>query len=283
MRVRPSVGPARARGALAFAALVSASCGASLMKLPSGPGGPAADAVSALDQATRACRAVRTLTAEVSVSGSAGGRRVRTRLSAGVAAPASARLEAIASFGPPLFIFVATGDDATMFLPRDGRVLEHGRPDAVLEAVASVPFTASDLREAITGCASGGSGAGDARRFGDDWRAVTATNGGALYLHRERSNAPWRLVASVGRAENGQGWRAEYRDFLNDLPRTVRVTSVGAPAFDLHLAISQVEINVPLEAAVFHVQIPASASPITLDELRQSGPLGAGSTKSDGR
>ena len=60
--------------------------------------------------------------------------------SVGVAAPASARLEAVAPFGPPLFIFAATDDDATLLLPRDERVLEHGRPAEVLDAVAGVPL-----------------------------------------------------------------------------------------------------------------------------------------------
>ena len=55
----------------------------------------------------------------------------------------------MAPFGQPLFIFVATGDDATLLLPRDERVLEHGRPDAVLEAVAGVPLGAADLHDDI--------------------------------------------------------------------------------------------------------------------------------------
>jgi hypothetical protein len=44
-------------------ALCSASCGAPLMKLPSGPGTPASDGRDALADATSACRAVTTLTA----------------------------------------------------------------------------------------------------------------------------------------------------------------------------------------------------------------------------
>ena len=103
------------------------------MKLPAGPGAPAPDAADALAQATSVCRGIRTLTAEVAASGKAAGSRFRGRLSVGVAAPASARIEAVAPFGPPVFIFVATNDDATLLLPRDDRVLEHGRPDEVLE------------------------------------------------------------------------------------------------------------------------------------------------------
>lgn len=280
MRARPAVlGTASesCRGLSALllgaVALASASCGGQLMRLPSGAGDPAADALSALDEATSACRAVRTLTAEISVSGSVGGRRVRARLSAGVAAPASARLEAVAPFGQPLFIFVATGGEATLLLPRDGRVLQHGRPDAVLEAVAGAPLDAEALRETITGCAAESSAALDARRFGDAWRVVAAKNGGALYLHREGSRARWRLVAVVARVGSGRSWRAEYRDFRDDLPRTVRLASTDAHVFDLRLALSQVETNVPLGPDVFRVHVPASAHPITLDELRGSGPM----------
>jgi len=41
-----------------------------------------------------------------------------------------------------------------------------------------------------------------------------------------------------------------------------------------------VEATVTLDEAVFRVQIPGAARAITLDELRQSGPLAAGA---DGR
>ena len=134
-------------------AVRAASCGAPLMKLPAGPGAPAADAADALPQATAACRGIRTLTAEVAASGKVGGQRFRARLSVGVAAPASARLEAVAPFGPPIFILAANDDDATLLLPRDERVLEHGRSAEVLDAVAGVPLGAADLRAVLTGCA----------------------------------------------------------------------------------------------------------------------------------
>src|SRR6202011_171051 len=115
-------------------------CGAPLMKLPSAPAAPAPDAPNALAEALGRCENLRTLTAEVAVSGTAGGHRIRGRLTAGLAAPASGRLEAPAPFGQPIFIFVVTGDDAPLWLPRDQRVLEHARPDVVLDAVAGIPL-----------------------------------------------------------------------------------------------------------------------------------------------
>jgi hypothetical protein len=255
---------------VAIAALWSVSCVAPLMKLPAGPGTPAPDADSALAQATARCHGIKTLTAEIAISGSAGGRRLRARLLAGVASPASVRLEATAPFGPPVFIFVATGDDATLLLPRDARVLEHGRPDAVLGAVAAIPFDAVDLFTTLIGCVPDGSGT-DGRSLGPDWRLVhvAARQTYDVYLHRDGAAQPWRLVATVRQSPTDASWRTEYADFQNELPRAIRLRSTTSKdsGFDLALALSQVEINVPLGADVFRVEIPSSADPITVDEL----------------
>jgi hypothetical protein len=267
------------RAGCAGAALFVLSCGARLLDLPSGSGTPAPDAAEAVDQATRACRAVSSITAAISVSGSIGGRRVRGRLDVGAAAPASARLEAVAPFGL-LFTFVARGDEATLVLHRDRRVLEGGRPEAVLEAVTGVPLDAPALRQALTGCAAGFSIDG-ARQFGDGWRSVQAGDD-LVYLRRLSPNEPWRLVAVVYRGQPGRPeWRAEYRQFEDGLPRIVRFTSRPRDAFDLTLELSQLELNTPLGPAVFEVNVPPSFDPITLDELRRAGPF-AGGAADDG-
>ena len=263
------------RGVLLVLALFGASCGAPLMKLPSGPDAPAPDVTDALAQATGACRDIRTLTAEVAASGKAAGGRFRGRLSVGVAAPASARIEAVAPFGPPVFIFAATNDDATLLLPRDDRVLEHGRPAEVLNAVAGVPLNAADLHATLTGCAPPVPQP-QGRERGSGWRLVTGgAEGDALYLHRDSASQPWRLVAVIHRPPGQPAWRADYRDHQHGLPRSIRVSSVdagAAAAFDLTLGLTQVETNVALEPAVFRVEIPQSAVPITLDELRHARP-----------
>jgi hypothetical protein len=258
--------------AVAFVSALSAACSGQLLKLPAGPGALAADASEVLEQATGPCRRVSALTVEIAVSGSIGGRRTRGRLSAGLARPASARIEAVAPFGQPVFIFVATGDDATLLLPRDNRVLEHGRPDAVLEAVAGVPLDAPGLLSVITGCAAAPDAAG-MRALGDMWR-VAADGSDEVYFKRDKAGEPWRLVATVHRAQGG-GWRGEYRNFQNGLPQAIRLVSAVAKRFDLQLGLSQIDANTPLAADVFRVQIPASAAAITLEDLKQSGPLGA--------
>jgi hypothetical protein len=264
---------------LSILVTLAAACRPSLMRLPSGAATPVApaEAAAALEQATSGCAAVRTLTAELSVNGSAGDRRLRGRLLGGVAAPASVRLEALAPFGQPIFIFVAINDQATLLLPRDERVLQGGRPDAVLEAVTGVPLAATDLETTLTGCApQDPPPPSDARQFGDTW-IVIASSGGELYLRRGSPGGSWELVAATRNASAGR-WRAEYAERQADVPRSIRVTSIDAAgntgrAFDLRLTLSQVEINTPLPSEAFSVRVPPAAIPISLDELRASGPL----------
>lgn len=271
------VGPLRL---VILASFAAASCGRPLMKLPNGPGEPASDLADALNQATAKCQTVSSLTAEVAVSGSIGGERVRARLVTGVARPGSARLEGYA-FGQPIFVFVATDPDGTLLLTRDQRLLEHERPGLILEAIAGVPLDAADLREALLGCATR-SAAENGRRFGDDWRIVPGASVD-LYLHRDARTGPWRLVASEHHAASEKAWRAEYHDFAGGLPREIRFISRAASRFDLRLQLSQVELNPDLPSAAFQVTVPARAQRITLDDLRREGPLGAFGQPADGR
>jgi hypothetical protein len=262
-----------------LAALWCSACAPPLMKLPSGPATPAGDGRDVVADATGACRRVTSMTAEMAVSGSVGGQRVRGRMLVGIARPAergvpgldSIRLEAAAPFGAPLFIFVARGADATLLLPRDDRVLEHGKPDEVLDAVAGVPLDPADLRTVLTGCAV----APDveaARQPNPEWRLIP-DGPGQLYLHREGPSGPWRLVAAVREPQHAEGWRAEFREFQDGLPQDIRLTSLTPKRFDLRLELTQVETNVPLGSDAFSVQIPRGAKAMTLAELRSSGPL----------
>jgi hypothetical protein len=258
-----------ARAAALIGALVTASCGAPLMKLPSGAGVPATDTADVLARATAACAKVSTISAEVGVTGKVNGHRVRGRLLAGLAAPDSLYMEAPAPFGAPLFVLGASRGDATLLLPRDRRVLEHGRPDDVLAAITGVPLNPSDLRQTLTGCATNASPDAQTRAFGSDWRVVDGNP--ALYLRRERSTDPWRLVSSV--RSGADGWRTDYSDFTSDLPRRIRLLSNTSNRFDLRLALSQVDLNVDLEPSTFRVTVPSAVQPISLEELRAGGPL----------
>src|SRR4051812_22440018 len=177
--------------AVSLVSVVSAGCSAPLLKLPPGPGALAPDGRMAIDDATAVCRRVSTITVEIAVSGSIGGHRTRARLSAGLARPDSARIEAVAPFWQPVFIFVFAKEEATLLLPRDSRVLEHGRPDAVLEAVAGVPLDAPALLAVITGCAVAPDAA-STRALGETWRVAT-DGSNEVYFNREGLSVLWRL------------------------------------------------------------------------------------------
>lgn len=259
----------RFRSFVVIAAATTAACAPAVMKLPSGQGAPV-DARDAVLDATTVCTGVRTFSAEVGVSGSAGGQRLRGRLLVGAAAPDSARIEAIAPFGPPVFIFVARNQEATLLLPRDERVLEHGKPSQVLEAVSGLPLDAADLRRALTACLSDPR-PGDGRAIGEDWRVVPDPPDTA-YLRRDSRGASWRVVAVIHTPSDGLPWRAEYTAFEGGLPRGVRLISTDSKRFDLRLALSQVDVNPSLDADAFRVQVPRSASPITIEELQNARP-----------
>ena len=175
-----------------------------------------------------------------------------------------------------MFIFVANGDDATLLLPRDNRVLQHGRPDAVLEAVAGPRLDAEQLRETLTACPPAAAGV-NGRQFGADWRVV-AVGPTDVYLRRGAPAARWQVVAALHHAAGGAArsseWRSEYADFDAGLPRTIRLANAAGKRLELHLNLPQVETNARMGPEVFRVQVPADAVPIALDELRRSGPLG---------
>jgi hypothetical protein len=57
-------------------------------------------------------------------------------------------------------------------------------------------------------------------------------------------------------------------------PGVVRLRSSGAgPAVNVTATLSQIETNTDLDANVFDIDVPAGTMPMTLDELRETGPL----------
>ena len=143
---------------------------------------------------------------------------------------------------------------------------------AMLGAVAGVPLNAADLYATLTGCAPAGQ-VSQGRDLGNDWRIVHVSAGQVsyeLYLHRDTPALPWRLVATMREGATDAVVRVEYRDFQNGLPRAIHIKGLEQEAFDLTLALSQVETNVPLGDDVFRIEIPPSAVPITVDELRRA-------------
>ena len=256
----------------ACVAAVSAACAPRPLELPTGPGVPFGEAAAAYAEATTACGAARTLTAELSVSGRAGRVKLRGRVLAGLERPDAVRLEGLAPFGAPAFVFVSKNGRATLLLPRDNRVLRDAPPAEIVEALMGVAMAPPALAAALTGCGVPLSEARNGRRFGEDQAAIDLASGATVHLRRQ--GARWGIVAAV--ASLPRAYTVEYPDWQTERPGRVRVrTGDGAPVVaELSVTLSQVDINTELDPAAFEVEVPADAAPITLDELREAGPLG---------
>jgi outer membrane lipoprotein-sorting protein len=267
-------GPARAGrlwrggGALILCAAIVSACSSRPPALPTNGGSPFPDAASAYAAATAQCRGVKTLSAELALSGRAGGSKVRGRLLGGFAEPGQVRLEAPAPFGRPVFVLVIRDGAATLVLNREHRVVKDAPPVALVEALAGVPLGPDELRAAVDGCGLGIADVASGQTYPGGWARLEG-NGGALWLRQVESQ--WRIAAAVrGDLE------LRYDDYQSGRPATVRLRMTNAEsATDITVRLSQVDINVPIDAAAFQVEIPEDAVPMTLEELRRGGPLGA--------
>jgi hypothetical protein len=252
-------------------ALAAGACAPKRLTLPAGPGTPVPDYRAPFDQASASCRGVRTLRATIALSGRASGQRMRGTLLAGMEAPDAVRLEGVAPFGAPVFILVAQRGSATLLLPRDERVLTGVSASDILEALAGVRVDPPTLRAMVSGCVVADPEPVGGRAYPNGWMAVDIGNGATAYLRQAQGQ--WRLVAGLI-----PGLEVQFGQFEGTLPREIRVfsraDSPSAVPVALTLALSDVSANVTLNPAAFRVDVPAGAVPITLDELREAGPLG---------
>jgi hypothetical protein len=255
------------RLSIVLAAVVAlTSCAARPPARPSGAGTPDATAVTSFAQATRHCAGLKTLTAELRLSGRAGGERLRGTLHTGLAAPAALRVEAVAPFGQPFFILAGRDNRATLLLPRDAQILRDAPVPDVLSRLTGLALSASDLRLILTGCLSEPANPTNGLAFSRNWQAVDLERGVTAYV-RTVDGAP-----AVVAADHGE-WRVDYALHRNGLPREVRIRSVSGDV-DMRAALQQVEVNTEIDARAFEVSAP-DAAPITLDHLRSVVPLRA--------
>jgi hypothetical protein len=262
---------ARAAACVGLVLLAAAlpACAPRRLQLPSGDGEPFPAYADAFREATAGCRDVRTISAELGISGRAGGQKLRGRATAGIAAPASIRLEGTAPFGPPVFVLAADGARATLLLPRDNRVASGESPAAILDALVGLHLDPADLLSILAGCVVPDPQAVAGRGFSGNWARIDLADGASLYLQRDGGQR-WSVRAGARRA-----LRVEYEGDGPGLPTAVRVTVAGSgAASDIRLAMSQVDVNGVLGPEVFRVKVPPDAQPISLDELRQAGPMG---------
>lgn len=254
------------RAGAVFLLLLTIGCAPKAPVLPSGAGVPFPGFADAYAQATDGCRQVTTLTAVLSLSGRAGAERLRGRIDAGLDAPDRIVLEATAPFGRPYFVLAASGDRSTLVLPRDARVLRGAPPQAIVEAMTGVSLDPGELRMVLAGCGIPGATPVSGQSFEGGWASIDA--GTATHWLRQ-ADGRWRVAASVRDA-----LAVHYADFGVSRPATVRIRVSAGRDADLTLRLSDVDVNVPLDPAVFELEVPPDATPITLEELKRAGPLG---------
>jgi hypothetical protein len=189
-------------------------------------------------------------------------------LISGFERPASMRLEMVAPFGPAGFILVTQGSQAVLLLPRDERVVRGESAEAILGALTGVSLGPADLLAILTGCILPESKPVAGRMHANGWASIDLDGGATMYLRRIMGT--WQL--SAGRRN---GWEVEYSMGQSAFPQVIRLRSVAQPLnVDMTATLAQVDVNADLDPSVFNVVIPAGTMPLSLDELREAGPLG---------
>jgi len=263
---------------LPFAFCIGLASCASLPKpiaLPSDPGTPFSDFAAVHAQLSSACTGVRTLQMEIGLSGRAGNEPLRGRVLAGFERPSSMLLQGVAPFGAPVFILAARDGSATLLLTREDRIIRKAPPEAILGALTGVALDPADLLAVFTGCVVPGPRptAGRLHAAGIASIEVESVDQGSqrrtatVYLRRNGSQ--WQL-----RAAKRDGWQIEYTPGTGSFPQSVRLISTNPDVVvGITAALSQIETNEVLDPKAFIVDEPKNVMPMTVDELRQAGPL----------
>jgi hypothetical protein len=251
------------------APLIATSCAARAVFIPpAGPGRPAEDPATAWDAASGVCRSTSSYRADFGLTGQVGDRRIRglasARLSTAITAQGAIGLEAAVS-GQLLFRLAGNAESAVLLLRDPDRVVS-ARPEEILEALIGVGLGPERLLPIFSGCVA------------IDRTILRAVDHGR-YL--EVATADTRVFLE----SLAQGWQTragyfddlavEYHAYRDRLPRelTVHSTRSGGPVIRLDLAVRDVVTNGDIAEAAFRVALPPGAAAISLDELREAGPL----------
>lgn len=260
------------RAVCLFAAAMLSACAAKAPPRPAGTPTPDPTAADAFVAATAACKGFRSIEGELSLSGRAGGERVRGRIVAGLESGGAIRLEAVAPFGAPFFVLAGRAETATLVLPREHRVLKDTAVAAVLERLTGLTLGADDLRLIMSGCLVDRATPTDGQQWGGGWRAVTIGPERVAYI-RMQDGQPVLTAADYG------PWRVDYSAHASGFPRVIRIRSTPSPRrpgegdIDITARIGQLEVNTQINPRAWVVEVPSDAEPMTLDELRSIAPL----------
>lgn len=240
--------------------------------MPVGPGTPLPDVAALFESAVSECRGVGTLEAVLRLRGRGGGVNINGRARVALKAPGSLYLDWPAPFGAPVFYLVARPGEATLYLPRDGRVLTDVPAADMLESLTGVGLGPEDLSAVLTGCLVPDPSPTAGRSYGE-MIAVDLMGGATAYLREIEGE--YHLVAGTR-----DGLSIAYSDFVRHIPRQMRVWSddtlpgSSEPLTDLTVTLSDVDMNVDIPDVVFVLDnLPADVVLMTLDELRGDRPL----------
>jgi hypothetical protein len=232
---------------------------------PAGPGEPFPDASAAWAEATRACRGASTYAASVRVHGRVARESLSATIITTVTRADQVALSVPVMFGAPAFVLGGRADNATLWLPRDKRVLT-ARADEIVEALTGLKLGPRGLLAMLSGCVGEADAVTASARYGAMGAITTA--GGRMFL--EQRDGRWRVM---------RGWTGnllvEYLQIDGDWPRALRITTDTGhtPAVALTMTMDQIDVNVPPDAKAFIVDASADSTPMTLDDLRAAGPL----------
>jgi len=254
-----------------------AACAPKRFVAPADAGVPVEGFAATWQTIAAPCLGVSSMTAELALSGRAGGTRLRGRVQSGFAR-GSMRLEGVAPFGQPVFILASTASRATLLLPRDERVVTANDAAEILDALAGVRLRADSLMAVLAGCAIAAAPVsatahGDLTRF--------AFPDGAVFVRARPHGRGGTAGPGTSRivAADLRPFLVEYLEFsdIATRPRRMRLSRDldQAQRVDLTISASQIERNVVLPAEAFTVDVPPGTAPMTLAELRAAGPLGA--------
>ncbi len=187
-------------------------------------------------------------------------------------------LLAVAPAGPPIFNLAGRAERATLTLPHDRRVLVAPAVD-IVEALIGLRLAPADWLDLLSGCVAGAAGETGTRVNG---ATIITLGGSAGRVRVEQAGATWQIIAG-----ERPDLLVEYPQFLGRWPSAAKLTSHPGAAIHvvLNMTIGQIFVNTPLQARLFAPVVAADYRPMTLDELRASGPLGAGgsATQTAGR
>lgn len=248
-----------AAAAVAGCALAVSSCAVHGFKPPTGAPVPAPDGVIAWQQASSTCRSATTFSAQLHVSGSAGGQRLRGTIDGAVTATDQIYMRANAPFGRTAFVLGGDAGHTTLLLPQDNRVVKASAAE-IVSALTGLDWSPRDFLDVLSGCVIRGDAMPEVSRIGGHLRLTTADR--EVYLSRRRGM--WQVEGGVL-----AGLAIGYGDHSGEWPTDVVITSQAGSsnAIAIKIGIEQVATS-PLPDTTFVVAVPPDAVPLKLEELR---------------